>query len=233
MARADRQGLMIRVRPRKEPKEFEMECRRPGNAWLAAHRTAQRPKAFWLKFVQDLAASFEQRCGYSAVIIQNGTVDHFQSWNNNRRLAYEWSNYRYADGRLNAKKQTADGAVLDPFEVHDDWFEIILPSLQLQLTNNVPERMRARAAYTLRRLGLDHDERIVTYRAQWYCQYHCCGLSLESMEQIAPLIAQAIKRAHMSPDPVLCGYGALARGAFAPKHPRPTRNRKPSRKPSR
>jgi len=214
---------VIRVRPGTPPRGFDAECRRPGNTWLAANRSARRPKAFWLKFVEDLARAFEQRCGYSAIIIQNGTVDHFQSWKNNRNLAYEWSNYRYADGRINARKQNVDDAVLDPFEVQDDWFEIILPSLQLRMTDKVPSSMRDRAAYTIKRLGLDHDERIVTYRAQWYYKYHCGGLPMGVLEQVAPLIARAIQRDHMSPDPALCGHGALARGAFVPRRPLPAR----------
>lgn len=111
---------MIPVRPAREPDRFDVACRRAGNAWLAANRSAPRPKPLWREFVHDLGEAFAQRCGYSAVLIQNGTVDHFQSWKHNRALAYEWNNYRYADGRLNSKKQTADGAVLDPFEVQDD-----------------------------------------------------------------------------------------------------------------
>lgn len=137
-------------------------------------------------------------------MIQNGTVDHFLSWDRNPGLAYEWSNYRYVDGRINAKKPVADHAVLDPFEVDDDWFEIILPSLQLRLTDRVPSELRARAQYTIDRLGLAHDEHIVAYRAQWYCQYHCGGLPLQSLHRVAPLLARAIERANEAPNPALC-----------------------------
>lgn len=102
------------------------------------------------------------------MLIQNGTVDHFLSWKNRPELTYEWSNYRYADHRLNAKKQNIDDAILDPYEVGDDWFEILLPSLQMRMTDRVTAKMRKRAELTLRRLGLDHDERIVAYRAVWW-----------------------------------------------------------------
>lgn len=202
---------MIRVRPADEPEHFDDECRRPGNDWLAANPSASRPKPLWRPFTHDLAQAFAHRCGYSAVRIQSGDVDHFQSWKHHRALAYEWRNYRYVDGRLNSKKQAADDSVLDPFEVEDDWFEILLPSLQLRTTDRVPEHLRVRAAFTLQRLGLDHDERIVAYRAQWYCMYHCGKLSLAGLEDVAPQIARAVRQAGLAPDPALCGHGALAR----------------------
>jgi hypothetical protein len=217
---------MIRVKPAREPDRFEASCRQAGNRWLAANPGAPRPKPFWREFTGDLAGAFDERCGYAAILIQSGTVDHFRSWKRDPELAYEWSNYRYADGRVNSKKQTADGAVLDPFEVQDDWFEIILPSLQLRMTDRVPARLRARAAYTLSRLGLDHDERIVAYRAQWYCMYHCAGLTLEGLARAAPLIARAIRRDRITPDPALCGYGALAKGTWT-RPPAPTRAGQP------
>jgi hypothetical protein len=137
-------------------------------------------------------------------MIPNGTVDHFLSWKRNPELAYEWSNFRYVDGRINSRKQLADDDVLDPFEVDDDWFEIILPSLQLRLTDHVPKPLRARARYTLERLGLAHDERIVAYRAQWYCQYHCGDLTLRGLYRVAPLVARAVEQAKQPPNPALC-----------------------------
>lgn len=117
--------------------------------------------------------------------------------------------------------------MLDPFEVQDDWFEIVLPSLQLRMTDRIPDHLRTRATYTLSRLGLDHDERIVGYRAQWYCMYHCGILKLEGLTKAAPLLARAIERDHVAPDPALCGYGALARGPW--KRPPPPRDPRTAR----
>jgi hypothetical protein len=208
---------MIRVRRAAEPQAFDRTCRQRGNAWLADHPGAERPRPFWREFVGDLAEAFAQRCGYSAIMIPNGTVDHFLSWKRRPDLAYEWSNFRYVDGRINSKKQLADDEVLDPFEVDDDWFEIILPSLQLRLTDQVPEALRERAQYTIERLGLSHDEQIVTYRAQWYCQYHCGDLSLRGLHRVAPLLARAIEQADQAPDPALCA------GISKPARSRPKR----------
>ena len=64
-------------------------------------------------------------------VADDGTVDHYLSCANHRALAYEWTNYRFTSARMNSIKRTEDDRVLDPFEVGDDWFEILLPSLQM------------------------------------------------------------------------------------------------------
>jgi hypothetical protein len=123
-----------------------------------------------------------------------GTVDHYRSCENHPRLAYEWSNYRYASGWINSSKGTLDETVLDPFQVEDGWFEILLPSLQLVLTDAVPSEERARARFTLERLHLRDDERIIRQRRQWYQMYQESKLSLEGLADVAPLIAHAAQR---------------------------------------
>lgn len=123
-----------------------------------------------------------------------GTVDHYLSWNTRPELAYDWDNYRFASGWINSSKQTADDTVLDPFLVGDDWFEIILPSLQLVLTDAVPEEHRARAAHTLERLHLRDDERVIRQRREWYRMYQEGELTLEGLRKKAPLIARSVEK---------------------------------------
>ena len=84
--------------------------------------------------------------------------------------------------------------MLDPHEVEDGWFEIELPSLQLRLTDRVPAELRAKAEFTLRRLHLGDDERIVRQRSEWYRMYLDGELNLDGLRKKAPLIAQAVKR---------------------------------------
>jgi len=121
-----------------------------------------------------------------------GTVDHYQSCENHPRLAYEWSNYRYLSGWINSSKGTQDKKVLDPFQVKDNWLEILLPSLQLVLTVAVPQEELPRAGFTLERLHLRDDERIIRQRQQWYQMYQDGKLSLECLADVAPLIARAV-----------------------------------------
>lgn len=124
-----------------------------------------------------------------------GTVDHFVSWDEDPTLAYEWSNYRYASGWINSsKKNLTSTQLLDPFEVGEDWFEILLPSLQLVGTRKIPAKYRNRAETMLTRLGLRDDERILRQRREWYRLYQENKLTLDGLRVLAPLIAKAVEK---------------------------------------
>jgi hypothetical protein len=183
---------MIRFLPTTEPAGFDDRCRRPGAAWLLRNPPPKRPRDFWSPFKPQLADAFDGLCAYSCMFEPVGTVDHFLSYSEHRDRAYEWRNYRLASQWINSSKQNADDKVLDPFDVEDDWFEILLPSLQLVLTDRVPPEHRARAEYTLLRLRLRDDERVIRQRAEWYRMYVDGELSLEGLRKKAPLIARAI-----------------------------------------
>ena len=184
---------MIHFAPLREPDDFDEKVRQPGAAWLARHPTG-RPKGIWGLCKAQLAEGFRNLCGYSAMFEPVGTVDHYQSCDADRQRAYEWSNYRFASGWINSSKQTADGRVLDPFQVEDGWFEILLPSLQLVVTDAVPRELKDIAEYTLTRLHLRDDERVIRQRREWYRMYQEEELTLEGLDKKAPLIAQAIRR---------------------------------------
>lgn len=125
-----------------------------------------------------------------------GTVDHYEDCKGNPHLAYEWTNYRFAAQWINSSKQSRrPGAlqVLDPFEVEDGWFEILLPSLQLVVSNRVPRELRERAEYTLQKLHLRDDERVLRQRKGWYTMYlEKDDLCL--LRKFAPLIARAVEK---------------------------------------
>lgn len=186
---------MIRFQPPPEPTGFDRKCRRAGERWLREHPGAGRPKDFWSAFKPQLAEGFHQLCAYVAMYEPVGTVDHFASFRNAPKLAYEWDNYRYASGWVNCSKQNADDQVLDPFQVGDEWFEVLLPSLQLVLTDKVPSEHRARAKNTLERLHLQDDERVLRQRREWYRMYQDGELNLRGLRKKAPLIARAVERA--------------------------------------
>lgn len=186
---------MIRFERVPEPPAFDKEAREPGREWLEKNPDAKRPKDYWSPFKPELADGFGNLCGYAAMYEPVGTVDHFvpvQGKGGDKTLAYEWTNYRFASGWVNSSKKTA--AVLDPFEVEDGWFEILLPSLQLVVTDAVPASHREKAAYTLKRLHLSHDERVMRQRREWYRMYQDGDLTLDGLRKKAPLIARAIDK---------------------------------------
>ena len=189
---------MIRVQRVKEPGKFDDRCRKRGQKWLLTHPTYDRPYDYWSEFEPDLRAEFGGLCGYCAMLIMRGQVDHFipvavLKQTERDREAYEWANFRYADGGINQKKHKK--IVLDPFEVEDNWFEIQLPSLQLVLTAAVPHSQRALAEFTIgpAGLGLRDDESVIRYRREWFEAYQN-GLKINKLRKFAPLIAAAVER---------------------------------------
>lgn len=124
--------------------------------------------------------------------LPEGQVDHYRCQKHHRHLTYEWSNYRLCSGSINSRKGSKD--VLDPYTVCDEWFELHHPSLQLILTEAVPERERERASRTIIALGLRDGEKILKQRRQWLNLYQSDELSFEGLAKMAPLIAAMVKR---------------------------------------
>lgn len=185
---------MIRVEPTSAPKNFERDVRIPGQTWLATHDKG-RPPDYWKNIRVQLADAFHERCGYSAQRLNTvGTVDHFVSIDEDRGQAYEWSNYRYAAGWLNSSKQTLrSDQILDPFQIQDEWFEMILPSLQVQVSDACPASLRPKAEFTLQRLHLVDDERVLRYRQHWLQHYRDGTATLDLVEKYIPLLARALR----------------------------------------
>lgn len=180
-----------------EPPEFDERARKPGLKWLEENPD-KRPKNYWSPFKPDLSDGFGRLCAYSVMFEPVGTIDHYISVSRNKMLAYEWSNYRFASAWLNSSKKAEDDKILDPFEVQDDWFEILLPSLQLIVTNHIPDEYREKAEYTVKRLRLRDDERIIRQRREWYRMYRDGEVNLEGLKKKAPLIARAIEKTNGS-----------------------------------
>lgn len=186
---------MIPVARVPEPEGFDERVRKRGAQWLKDNPSAERPRDYWSEFRPALRDGFRWRCGYTAMWDGSGTLDHFLSWRGHEHLAYEWSNYRYVSLWINSSKKTTQ--ILDPYEVGEGWFEILLPSLQLVMTDKVPESYRARAEATLGALPLVHDDRIVQLRSEWYEMYKRSELSLAGLCKVAPLLAMAVEK-HLS-----------------------------------
>ena len=185
---------MIRFEPRPAPEGFVARVQARGAAWLSSH-TEERPPPYWREFRAHLADAFQSLCAYSAMYEPVGTVDHFVSCDEDRTRAYEWANYRFASGWINSSKQSLRASeVLDPFEVNNEWFELLLPSLQLVLTEHVPRAARDKAQRMLDRLHLGHDERVIRQRREWYRMYQEGELPLAGLEKKAPLIAAAVRK---------------------------------------
>lgn len=137
---------MIRCELGPEPSRFDADVRQPGRRWLDRNPHVRQPRPLWRAVVRELAAAFHERCAYLAIRILDGQVDHFIPCSEDRDLAYEWTNYRYCDPSINSRKsRTRSGELLDPCSIDDAWFEVLLPSLQVSVTERCPPALRARA----------------------------------------------------------------------------------------
>lgn len=184
---------MIRFERVPEPADFAGKAKTADEAWLAAHPDADRPKDYWTPFKGALADGFGNLCAYSAMYEPVGTVDHFVSCHEDRSKAYEWENCRYCAAWINSSKGNVPAdALLDPFEIENGWFDLDLPSLQLKVSDTIPDEFRDRAEYVLDRLRLRDDERVMRQRSEWYRMYLCGELSKVGLERKAPLIAAKI-----------------------------------------
>lgn len=195
---------VIRVERVSEPPLFDRNAREKGNKWLAEHPDA-KPHEFpdyWSPFRSELARGFNHLCAYSVMRTGNPTVDHFipKSSSEGRKYVYEWSNYRYADHDINRAKTDLIEGILDPFDVGSDWFEILLPNLEMFMTDRVPEGYRGDARATLRQLDLEYGSDILEKRRSWYHQFYnkkdpsTESATLTQLELYAPLIARAVQK---------------------------------------
>jgi hypothetical protein len=194
--------------PIPEPPTFDVECRAKGNAWLAKLRNAGKTKGFpsrcWTRFEPELEEAFHSRCGYWAMRIQSGTVDHFYSkaLPTNRCLVFEWSNYRYAESSVNSSKKNYDDKVLDPFEIKAGWFGVDLPSMLLICTPQLPAHLKAKAVFTLEKLHLEGGSKVRRNRKRWYDDYKSGKINMTGLEDYAPLVADAVKKLEAAQQPL-------------------------------
>jgi len=179
---------------------FDEKCRQPGNKWLAENPHAERPYPYWREFDKELRDAFHGRCAYLGLYIATGTCDHFKSFKGSggHALAYEWSNYRYSDQAVNSGKKPAwDGRLVDPFDVDDEWFEVLLPSCEFKIIEEKiprdPPELLDNVRFTVEKLGLT-SERITRLRSEWFRRYEENEVTLEGLSRFAPLLARAVRK---------------------------------------
>ena len=95
---------------------------------------------------------------------------------------------------MNGSKGNHDDKVLDPFEVQDGWFEVLLPSMQLLVSDQVPAALVGKARFTLKQLRLCGGTKVVRCRKRWYEEFKEGRLTFEGLEKLAPLVAKVVKK---------------------------------------
>jgi hypothetical protein len=190
---------MIPVERAPEPNGFEANVRSKGLAWIESQRRPiSRFPNHWCWCEPHLHAAFRGRCGWAAVWISSGQVEHFISQTacvdqGRPELAYDWNNLRYIMPELNSKKSRRP-SVLDPFDVQPGWFEIVLPQLHLRMTEQVPASHRELARTTLEFLGLTNGPKLMRLRRKYMQQYRDGKTRIALLDEDFPLLADALRK---------------------------------------
>jgi hypothetical protein len=191
---------VIHVEPQPEPPDFDAKVRQPGRVDLATPEGKLRP--LWRHCATQLWEAYKGVCAYSSLHIPRGTgsisADHLLPKSKRRELAYEWSNYRLACGRMNSRKNDYED-VLDPFEVQDGWFALELSTLEVIPGDGLSESLRAQVQKTIERLDLNDDE-FVQAREGYYSAWRDGDMTFRLLRKSCPFLAKELVRQRIVQD---------------------------------
>ena len=189
---------MIRVQSKPEYLAFDGQVRQPGAAFLAtcANPTSEqfKKKNFWGRAARELHAAYSGICAYTAMYLTDwGSVDHFLPKALFPHLAYEWTNYRLANARINSSKGNLT-TIIDPFLVEDGWFHIEIPACLLKPNRDLDIDLRNQISNTINSLRLNQDDHYVQERCNILMDYARGDVSLNFLERRYPFLAKEIER---------------------------------------
>lgn len=191
---------MIPVSFKTEPKDFNINVRIPGQAFLVkfANPTKddwnKKGKKIWQRCSSQLRTKYKGICAYVAEWIYSDekSVDHFIPKSKDKTLAFEWSNFRLSLDIVNQNK--GDEIVIDPFKVEVDWFVIDF-ELNLVKSNKEIKDMALRKAIddTITQLKLN-DLVFKKRRYRWIGAYYKGSVGLDGLRKKAPFIVYELER---------------------------------------
>ena len=125
-----------------------------------------------------------------------GSVDHFIPKTLNPALAYEWSNFRLASGRVNSTKSNQTH-IIDPFLVENDWFHLDVPSCLLKANPALERDLRARVNSTINSLRLNADDYYVQERCNILIELAKGEIGLGFLQRRYPFLAKEVARQNL------------------------------------
>lgn len=171
--------------------------RSKGTAYLAKNPGTRDLRPFWRDCLTNLWEAYDGICAYSCFhipgVIGGATVDHFLPKSSHPALAYEWTNYRLASQKLNARKQDFED-VLDPFCLAPNSFVLTFPAMLVVPGDGLTVTEEESVSKTIERLQLNRDEMMVDYRLQWVLDYCLGHISFEFLLRCAPFVGYEINR---------------------------------------
>lgn len=193
---------MIPVTPQPEPADFDATVRRPGQAFLrqVPRPTADqfRKKNYWKEALPDLRTAYRSICAYSSCWIPSScTVDHFNPKTTHPQLAYEWSNYRLADAKINNNKGNSS-QVLDPFLIQQGWFTLDVATLWVKPEPTLRPAVFRAVETTISVLRLNDDD-WVQMRFEIFRQYRDGDCTIGFLQRCYPFMASEVTRQQVKP----------------------------------
>ena len=193
---------MIPVALQPEPATFEQEVRRPGRQFLRRVRNPTdsqfKGQEHWRKALPALRIAYREICAYCACWLpfDQGTLDHFEPKSYAPMLAYEWSNFRLAQEKINAAKGNSRG-ILDPCHIDAGWFVLDLSSVFVRPGSGLASAVEEAVTTTIKILGLNSNA-LVRTRYSVLKLYSEGTVPMEFLEDKYPFIAIELQREGMA-----------------------------------
>lgn len=190
---------MIPVTPKGEPAGFDANVRKRGQAFLAQVPTPTakqfKDNAHWKWAAKELYEAYERVCAYSCVYLPTppGTIDHFIPKSRRSAQAYEWSNFRLAQHRMNLYKADSE-EVIDPFLVQLGWFVLDFPSCLMKPGEGLSDVDRERVEKTIKVLRFNDDDSLVQERCEIMMAFADAQVGLPFLRKRWPFLAVEIVR---------------------------------------
>jgi hypothetical protein len=190
---------LIPVVPQAEPVGFDVNVRRPGDAFLktnlAPSKKEFRPHQYWKWAGKELYEAYRRVCAYSCMYIPTpfGTIDHFLPKSQRPDRAYEWDNFRLALHKMNGYKADRTD-IIDPFSVGPGWFVLDMPSCLVRAGNGLTPEQRQSVETTIEALKLNDDDSLVQDRCDVMLMFAQGDVKLPFLQRRYPFLAAEVIR---------------------------------------
>lgn len=192
---------MIRIERKAEPSDFDAKVRRPGLSYLKGLAAGEKPSwarhSYWRKAKADMINAYNGICAYACCEItpsSSAEIDHFHPKSRYQNAAYEWQNLRLCSSNINKKKR--DHEVLDPFDVRDWTFGIVLATGRMVKLKKYDSAYEALCDKTIKVLGLNEHE-YIKMRNDILDDYLRGEITISNLQKRNPFVYGEVQRLHV------------------------------------
>ena len=192
---------MIRIERKAEPSDFDAKVRRPGLDYLKGLAAGEKPNwsrhGYWRKAKEDMINAYEGICAYACCEItpsSSAEIDHFHPKVRYRQEAYDWDNFRLCSSNINKKKH--DHNVLDPFDVRDRTFGIVLATGRMVKLKKYDSAYEALCDKTVEVLGLN-EHAYIRMRNDILDDYLRGEITISNLRKRNPFVYSEVRRQHV------------------------------------